>query len=150
LKADLEMTVNEGRYLKFLYRKRWEESSRVGTTVIAESFGVRPATVTEMLQKLSEKGLLRYTRYRGADLTEKGVIEAKRLLRRHRILEVLFVRFLNYSSQKACEEATELDHYASEELANAICQAYGHPEVCPCDKSIFRDRKCCEVRAEAI
>jgi DtxR family Mn-dependent transcriptional regulator len=143
LKADLEITVNEGRYLKFIYQKRREEYSRVGTTVISESFGVRPATVTEMLQKLSEKGLLRYTRYREADLTEKGIIEARKLLRKHRILEVLFVRLLNYDSQKACEEATELDHHVSEKLANAICRAYGHPEVCPCDKPIFRDRECC-------
>ena len=143
MKAHLEITVNEGRYLKFLYQKRWEESSRVGTTVIAESFGVRPATVTEMLQKLSKKGLLRYTPYRRADLTGKGIIESKKLLRKHRILEVLFVRLLNYDSEKACEEAAKLDHHVSEKLANAICRAYGHPEVCPCDKPIFKDVECC-------
>jgi DtxR family Mn-dependent transcriptional regulator len=94
--------------------------------------------------------LLRYTRYRGVDLTEKGIIKAKKLLRRHRILELLFVRFLNYSSQKACEEATKLDHHVSRELTNAICRACGHPEVCPCDKSIFRDSECCEANGGAI
>ena len=145
MKADLEITVNEGRYLKFLYRKQREEASQIGTTALAEAFRVKPATVTEMLQKLSEKGLLRYTRYHGADLTEKGIIEAEKLLRKHRILEVLFVRFLNYSSQKACEEATELDHHVSEKLANAVCQAYRHTEVCPCGKTIFKDRICCEA-----
>ena len=144
LQRNLEVTVNEGRYLKFLYQEQREGSCRVRTTVIAKSFGVKPATVTEMLQKLSEKGLLRYTRYHGADLTKKGVIEAEKLLRKHRILEVLFVKLLNYSSQRACEEATKLDHYVSERLVNAICQAYGHPEVCPCDKPTFNDGECCE------
>lgn len=146
MKAAVKITVNEERYLKYLYRKQREESTRVGTTVIAEFFGVKPATVTEMLQKLSQKGLLRYIRYRGADLTEKGIIKAKKLLRKHRLLEILFVRFLNYKSQNACIEAAELDYHVSEELINAICQVYGHPEVCPCNKTIFKDKKCCEVK----
>ena len=142
--ADLGITVNEGRYLKFLYRRQLEETGQNGTIALAEAFRVQPATVTEMLQKLSEKGLLRYRRYYGADLTEKGIIEAEQLLRKHRILEVLFVRLLNYSSQEACEEANELDHHVSDELANTICQVYGHPEICPCDKPIFTDSTCCE------
>jgi DtxR family Mn-dependent transcriptional regulator len=138
--------VNEGRYLKFLYQKQREESIQVGTTTIAEFFEVRPATVTEMLQKLSKKELLRYTHYHGADLTEKGIIEARKLLRRHRVLETLFARFLNYSSRDACEEATELDHHVSDELTNTICQVYGHPEVCPCGRPIYKDKECCEAK----
>ena len=145
LKTNLEITMNEGRYLKFLYRKQREETSQIWTTDLAEVFRVKPATVTEMLQKLSKKGLLSYTRYHGADLSEKGIIEAKKLLRKHRILEVLFVNFLNYHSQKACEEANELDHHVSDELTNTICQVYGHPEICPCDKSIFTDSVCCDT-----
>ena len=142
MKNDPEVTVNEGRYLKFLYQKQREESCQVGTTMIARSFGVKPATVTEMLQKLSEKGLFRYKRYRGVELTEEGITKAQKLLRKHRILETLFVRFLNYPSQKACEEAAELDHHVSDNLANAICRAYGHPEVCPCNKPIFTNTEC--------
>jgi len=146
LKAKLEVTVGEGRYLKFLYRRQHEESRRVGTSALAEAFGVKPATVTEMLQKLSRKGLLGYTHYRGVSLTEKGVYEAQRLLRKHRILEVLFVRLLGYSPEEACEEATELDHHVSERLANAICHACDHPGVCPCNKPISKDIECCRVK----
>ena len=147
--ADLGITVNEGRYLKFLYRKQLEETGQMGTTALAKAFGVQPATVTEMLQKLSGKGLLRYTRYHGADLTEKGIIEAEQLLRKHRILEVLFVRLLNYSSQKACEEANELDHHVSDELINTICQVYGHPQICPCGNPIFTDSACLEISSNS-
>ena len=146
LKVEKDITLNEGRYLKFLYRKQQEETNQIRTMVLAEAFRVKPATVTEMLQKLSNKGLLSYTRYHGADLTERGIIEAEKLLRNHRILEVLFVRFLKYSSQDACVEATKLDHYVSDELINTICQVYGHPETCPCDKSIFIDSKCRESK----
>jgi len=144
LSAETEITVNEGKYLKFIYRKQLEEFGRVRTTVMARSVGVRPATVTEMLQKLAEKGLLRYTRYRGVRLTKKGIVEARKLLRKHRLLEFLFVRSLNYDVQRACDEASNLDHYASEDLVNTICRTYGHPESCPCNKVIFSDERCKE------
>ena len=143
--ADLGITVNEGRYLKFLYRRQLEETGQNGTIALAEAFRVQPATVTEMLQKLSKKGLLRYTRYHGADLTQKGIIEAEQLLRKHRVLEILFVKHLNYSSQKACEEANKLDHHVSDKLINTICQVYGHPQICPCGNPIFTDNACCSL-----
>jgi len=142
LSVESKVTVNEGKYLKLIYRKQQEELSKVGTTLIAKTARVRPSTVTEMLQKLAEKGLLRYKRYYGVELTEEGIAEAKKLLRKHRLLETLFVNALSYGVQKACEEASKLDHYASEDLANTICQSYGHPEHCPCDKIIFSDEGC--------
>ena len=142
LNAERRITVNEGKYLKLIYRKQCEELSRVKTTLIARSAGVRPATVTEMLQKLAEKGLLRYRRYYGVRLTEEGIAEARKLLRKHRLLEVLFVRFLNYNVQKACDEASKLDYHSSVNLINAICQTYEHPDNCPCNKEIFRDKDC--------
>jgi len=142
LNAGLKITENEGKYLTFIYRKQNEELSRVRTTIVAKAVGVRPATVTEMLQKLAEKGLLKYTRYRGIGLTEEGLVEARKLLRKHRLLEVLFVRALNYDVQSACDEASKMDHYASVNLVNTICRTYGHPETCPCNKTIFGDGEC--------
>jgi len=142
LNAESKMTVNEGKYLKLIYRKQREEFSRVKTTLIAKSVRVRPATVTEMLQKLAEKNLIKYTRYHGVRLTKKGADEARKLLRKHRLLEVLFVKFLNYDIQKACDEASKLDYHASEDLVNAICQIYRHPKNCPCNKTIFSGEYC--------
>ncbi len=136
--------MNEGKYLKLIYRKQHEEFSRVKTTLIAKSVRVRPATVTETLQKLAEKKLLKYTRYHGVRLTKKGVTEARKLLRKHRLLEVLFVKVLNYDVQMACDEASKLDYHASEDLVNTICRTYGHPETCPCNKAIFGSERCRE------
>ena len=145
LNAETKITVSEGKYLKFIYRRQHEEFSRVRTTTISSFMRVQPATVTEMLQKLAEKELLKYMRYHGVELTEKGILEARKLLRKHRLLEALFVKFLNYDAQDACEEASKLDHHVSEALANTICRTYGHPETCPCNKGISRDRECCEA-----
>jgi len=144
LSVESRVTVNEGKYLKLIYRKQQEEFSKVGTTLIAKTARVRPATVTEMLQRLAEKGLLRYKRYYGVELTEAGIAKAQKLLRKHRLLETLFVNALSYEVQKACEEASKLDHYASEKLVNTICQNYGHPNTCPCNKTIFSNEECKE------
>lgn len=142
MNAEVATTPNESRYLMLMYRKQLEEAGRITTTDLARSFKVNPATVTEILQRLAEKNLVEYTRYYGAELTENGIAEARKLLRKHRILEFLFVKFLKYTTEKACEEASTIDHYCSEDLINAICQAYGHPKRCPCDKVIFGDPKC--------
>lgn len=143
MSAEPGITVNEGKYLKFIYRKQHEEFGRVRTTVMAGSVGVRPATVTEMLQKLAEKGLLKYIRYHGVELTEKGLLEARRLLRKHRLLEILLVNFVGHNVQEACQEASRFDYYTSRNLIDKICKAYGHPRTCPCGNPIPRGRECC-------
>lgn len=142
MNAEVATTPNESRYLMLIYRIQLEEGGKITTTDLARSFNVNPATVTEILQKLAEKKLVEYTRYYGAELTENGIAEARKLLRKHRILEFLFAKFLKYTAEKACEEASTIDHYCSENLINTICQAYGHPKRCPCDKIIFGDPKC--------
>ena len=139
------LTENEGRYVKLIYRQLVEERKRVRTTEIAEIFEVRPATVTETLQKLAQKNILRYQPYQGVELTRQGLSEAKLLLRRHRLLETLLVNHLEYEVQEACREASRLDHSTSKDLIDKICQTYGHPRLCPCNKPIFTDKDCCEA-----
>lgn len=142
MSIELKVTENEARYLKLIYREQYEGPGKIRTTAVAKSLGVRPATVTEVIQNLSEKNLLRHRRYYGVKLTKEGIAEARKLLRKHRILEVLFTDLLNYHAQNACNEASKLDYHASMDLINAICQVYGHPDTCPCDKVIFSDAKC--------
>jgi DtxR family Mn-dependent transcriptional regulator len=142
MSAELKVTENEARYLKLVYREQREGPGKIRTTTIAKSLGVRPATVTEVIQNLAEKDLLRHRRYHGVELTKGGIAEARKLLRKHRILEILLTDLLNYDPQRACEEASKLDYHTSRDLINAICRAYGHPEICPCEKTIFSDPKC--------
>lgn len=142
LSSESSITPKQGKYLTFMYRKQVEEGKKATTTILSRWFRVNPATTTEILQKLAEKNLVKYARYYGAKLTEKGVAEAQKLLRKHRVLEVMFVNFLKYDTQKACQEASKIDHYCSEDLINSICRTYKHPNRCPCDKTIFDNIKC--------
>jgi len=142
LSSELSITPKQGKYLTFMYRKQVEEGKKATTTILSRWFRVNPATATEILQKLAEKNLVEYARYYGAKLTERGVVEAQKLLRKHRVLEVMFVNFLKYDTQKACQEASKLDCYCSADLINTICRVYGHPDTCPCNKKIFKDPIC--------
>lgn len=142
MSIEITLTPKEGKYLTYIYRKQVEGDERTTTTGLARSFRVNPATTTEILQKLAKKNLVEYTRYYGAKLTESGIVEAQKLLRKHRILEILLVEFLSYNSKRACEEASTIDHHCSEDLINAICRTYGHPKRCPCNKKIFSNSEC--------
>ncbi len=142
MSVNVSVTPSESKYLTFLYRRQVEEGEKLRTSGLAQTFKVQAATVTEVLQKLAAKGLIAYTPYYGAQLTEEGLAEARRHLRKHRLLEVLFVELLNYESAKACDEATRLDYYCSDDLISTICQTLRHPAVCPCNKAIMRDQDC--------
>lgn len=143
-----KLTENEGKYVKTIYRRQVEERKSVRTTEMASIFGVQPATVTETLQKLAHKNILRYDPYHEAELTRYGLLKAKKLLRKHRLLETLLVNHLDYEVKEACEEASRLDHHASKNLINKICRTYRHPKLCPCNKPIFKDEDCRKAEAE--
>ncbi|KXB06487.1 hypothetical protein AKJ52_02165 [candidate division MSBL1 archaeon SCGC-AAA382C18] len=136
----MELTEKESRYLKFIYRKQEEEDTKVKTTDIAEYLKVKPATVTEKLQELAKKNLLKYKSYQGVDITKRGLEEAENLLRKHRILETLFVEYLGLDKERACKEALNLDYHVTDQLVNSICKSFEHPDKCPCGRKIFENR----------
>ncbi len=138
----LELTENESRYLKLIYRKQEEESVNLKNSDLAEYFKIEPATVTEMLQNLAEKDLIKYKTYHGVDITKKGLEKARELLRKHRVLEVLFVKYLDFDPENACEEALKIDYHATSQLINSICKTFEHPDTCPCGKRIFKNQNC--------
>lgn len=140
----MNLTKTESRYVKMIYRKQRDKNKELNTSSIAEYLDVRPPSVTEVLQGLAEKKLLRYTPYHEFELTDEGVKRAEEQLRKHRILEVLLVKKLGYTPENACKEAFNLDYYASNQLINSICRNFNHPKTCPCGKEIFPDRRCRE------
>lgn len=139
------LTETEVRYLKEIYRRRCEDFQSVRTSQLAESLDVAPATVTEVIQNLSRKNLLKYRRYCEIELTRVGIREARRLLRKHRLLEVLFTNQLGCDVPTACREASKLDYKISMKIINAICRLNDHPTVCPCGREIFEDSQCRRV-----
>lgn len=113
-------------YLKAIYLLT-ERTAAASTSALAEALGIQPASVTGMVKKLAESGLLEHAPYRGVRLTPEGGRQALRIIRRHRVLETYLVKRLDYSWDDVHEEAERLEHAASDDLINQMARALDHP-----------------------
>ena len=118
-----------GDYLKAI----WEisGSGTASTKEVANRLSVSSASVTNMFGRLQEMGLVRYERYRGASLTRRGLVEALRLVRRHRLIETFLLEHLGYSWQDVHEEAERLEHAVSDKFTERLAKLLGHPDRDP-------------------
>lgn len=108
-----------------------ERESPVSTSSIAQSMGLSLASVSEMLRRLSEKGLVEHTPYGGASLTDEGQQRFLRLTRRHRLWEVFLNRYLGISWEDVYEHACVLEHATSDLVADKLAEFLDNPDVCP-------------------
>jgi len=108
-----------------------ELSSPVGTAAIAESMGLSMPSVSEMLHRLSDKGLVDYARYSGAALSESGRDLYSSVIRRHRLWEVFLTRHLGISWHEVYDHACELEHATTELVTRQLATYLGDPESCP-------------------
>ncbi|WP_158057555.1 metal-dependent transcriptional regulator [Halorussus halophilus] len=118
-------------YLKAIYTLQKEDDGPVATSAIAEYLDVTPPTVTSMVEKLEDRGLVEREKYKGVELTEEGETVALEVLRHHRLLESYLTEHLDYSWSEVHEEADTLEHHISEEFERRVAKALGDPEVDP-------------------
>jgi DtxR family Mn-dependent transcriptional regulator len=108
-----------------------ERESPVSTSSIAQSMGLSMASVSEMLHRLSAKGLVEYTPYGGASLTDEGRQRFLRLTRRHRLWEVFLNRHLGIGWEDVYQHACSLEHATTDVLADKLAEFLENPKVCP-------------------
>ncbi len=124
------LTPSTEDYLKTIYRLGLE-GSPAQTSAIAESLGIAPPSVSGMLKRLSEAGLVEHVPYRGVTLTHVGHHAAVHVVRRHRVLETYLATKLGYDWDSVHEEAERLEHAASDELVERMLMALGNPQYHP-------------------
>lgn len=112
-------------YLKHLYVLG--QSGKVNTQALADALEVAPASVTGMLRKLTEQGLVSHAPYQGAQLTAEGERVALEVLRHHRLLELFLHRALGVPLDEVHAEAERLEHALSEKLEARIAAWLGDP-----------------------
>jgi DtxR family transcriptional regulator, Mn-dependent transcriptional regulator len=117
-------------YLKAIYQLS-PEGRPASTSEIANLLALSPPSVTGMVKRLSEHGLLEHLPYRGVLLTEEGRRAAIRMVRRHRLIEAYLVEFLGYSWDTVHEEAERLEHAVSDTMIERMAAALGNPKVDP-------------------
>jgi DtxR family Mn-dependent transcriptional regulator len=113
-------------YLKAIHSLGGADS-RVTPQAIAARLQVRAPSVTGMLKRLAEAGLIDYESGVGAKLTEYGITEARRVIRRHRLVELFLTRVLGLDWSEVDAEAEALEHAISLRLEQAIAAHLGEP-----------------------
>lgn len=107
------------------------EGQQAAVSTLAESLSVKPASVTEMIKKLSALNLLTHKKYKGFQLTDKGRKAAMQVLRRHRLWETFLFQVLKYSWCEIHEEAENFEHVMSARMEKRIDKLLSFPKFDP-------------------
>ncbi|WP_067964667.1 metal-dependent transcriptional regulator [Nocardiopsis trehalosi] len=118
-------------YVKVIYDLQERGSGPVTISAMADRLSVSNSSVSGMLRKLGELGLVEHRRYGHVRLTETGDKAALAVLRRHRLLETYLVEALGYSWDEVHDEAEILEHVVSDRFVDRIADHLGDPVVDP-------------------
>jgi DtxR family transcriptional regulator, Mn-dependent transcriptional regulator len=118
-------------YAKAVYALETREGAAVSTNDLAERLGVTPGSVSAMVRKLSEVGLVEHEPYHGVRLTNQGRRVALEVLRHHRLIELFLAEELGMPWDRVHAEAEVLEHVLSEDLERLIAARLGDPTVDP-------------------
>jgi DtxR family Mn-dependent transcriptional regulator len=130
MSAPLPLSRSVEDYLKAIFQIT-EHAEDAGTTEIAGRLGIAPASVTGMVKRMAESGLVDHEPYRGARLTGQGRQAALAVVRRHRIIETYLITKLAYDWSTVHDEAERLEHAVSDELIERMAFALGFPQYDP-------------------
>jgi DtxR family Mn-dependent transcriptional regulator len=114
-------------YAKAIYALSRRGEGAVTTNALAERLGVTPASVSAMVKRLAERGLVEHVPYRGVALTPDGERVALEVMRHHRLLELYLAEHLGVPWDRVHEEAEALEHVLSEDLEARIAAKLGDP-----------------------
>lgn len=123
-------TLTEENYLKAIYQVS-QKADKVTPTAIAELLGNNPASVIDMIKKLTDKQLINYHKKNGVELTASGLKDATLIVRKHRLWEVFLLEKLGYNWDEIHNIAEELEHIKDTTIADRLDKFLGFPEYDP-------------------
>jgi DtxR family transcriptional regulator, Mn-dependent transcriptional regulator len=118
-------------YAKAIFSLQARGEEPVSTNALAERLALTPGSVSAMLKRLDELGIITHVPYRGVRLTAEGRRLALEVIRHHRLLESFLADGLGMSWDRVHAEAEILEHVLSEDLEQLIASKLGHPTVDP-------------------
>lgn len=124
-------SLSEENYLKAIYHLSNHGQDSVNTNAIAEEMKTAPASVSDMIRKLSKKKLVDYQKYRGVNISTKGKDIALKVIRKHRLWEVFLVEKLNFHWDEVHEIAEQLEHIQSPVLISKLDEFLDFPKHDP-------------------
>jgi DtxR family transcriptional regulator, Mn-dependent transcriptional regulator len=118
-------------YSKAIFALESRSEEPVPTNALAERLGITAGSVSAMLKRLDDLGLITHIPYRGVRLTAAGRRIALEVIRHHRLLESYLAEVLGMSWDRVHAEAEVLEHVLSDDLEELIAAKLGHPTVDP-------------------
>jgi DtxR family Mn-dependent transcriptional regulator len=118
-------------YCKAIFTLESRGDEPVATNPLAERLAITPGSVSAMLKRLGELGLIEHLPYRGVRLTIDGRKVALEVIRHHRLLELFLAEALEMPWDRVHDEAEVLEHVISEELEQLIAAKLGDPTFDP-------------------
>ena len=136
--------VTKEEYIETIHAIEKDEI-RAQTGQIAEMMDVKPPSVTEMLQKLQDEGLVEYEAYLGAKLTSKGNKLAEELMARHKVIAD-FLEIIGVERELAEQDACQIEHHVSKVTAERLQEFVRFVQEAPRDpKWIEHFKTYCET-----
>jgi len=126
----LELTASLEDYLEAIWIIGLEKKI-VRVKDIARLLQVKAASVIGALKILAEKELVIHERYGYVELTKKGVVRAKKIFERHKILTKFFHEILGLSLDVATEDACRIEHHMHKETVDRLVEFMEFIETYP-------------------
>ncbi|MDO9324351.1 MAG: metal-dependent transcriptional regulator [Methanoregula sp.] len=118
----LALSARKVEYLKYIFGR----GNKVRTNEIATAFAVDPSTITKTITELTQAGYISHVPYHGVCLSDVGKHHAEFLVKRHRILSLILVRY-GLSDEQACREVSRFESLVTKDAIDTLCRAMGHP-----------------------
>jgi len=125
------LTHSEENYLKEIFHLSGQSEKRVSTNGLAARLSTKASSITDMLQKLSDKKLVEYVKYKGCFLTEEGEQIAIQIIRKHRLWETFLVNKLSFGWEEVHDVAEQLEHIDSPKLIDSLDRFLNYPKFDP-------------------
>ena len=126
----MHLSATEENYIKSVFHLQ-NGDSLVSTNDFSAALRTTPASVTDMLKKLTAKQILIYEKYRGVKLNAKGQLLALGIIRKHRLWEYFLVNILHFGWDEVHAIAEELEHISSKKLVEQLDNFLGNPKFDP-------------------
>ena len=153
------MDVNREDYLKAIYKLQTKNNRSVSVKELSAFLHISKPSISEMIRKLADHGFVNYKKYGKIFLTPKGIVEAEKILKKHRLIETFLHKVLNIKKEDVHNEAEKMEHALSTKVAKNIDEMLDFPKKDVCGDEIPRniDKKiirlcdvCANKKAEIV
>ena len=125
------LTKSEEDYIKAIFNLSEFGNKQVSTNSISKVLKIEPASVTDMIKKLSIKKLIYHQKYKGCKISKNGIKIALQIIRKHRLWEVFLYDKLKFKWDKIHDIAEQLEHISSNKLIDRLDEFLKYPKIDP-------------------